>query len=1068
MRRSLDRPKVGLVLSGGISKGLAFPGAIKALEEAGLKIDAVVGTSMGAVIGSFYAAGFSPDTLFSIKSEPSGTGILAGIRWNTLFLDIPEESMLDYNQQTAWGLDTPNNFIPRVNQGGMKSGHNIYRLLNTYLLPATAASGNCFDNLYVPFRAVATDILDAKPQNFEQGNLANTVRASLSFPGFFTPTFIDGKRYRDGGLMRNYPIESLETFTVCDPGNGSEKQGSDEQEKKKPKFDFVLGLDVSNTDTPSIGGQGVLSLISFLEAVHSFIEGMSATINRETFAASEGIYRKCETVEEFLQPCKNCRLLHTKIPVTGGFLEFTAEKVRELYIKGYQSTRNNLCKFFKMEENCDPSKIREAVLKRASDDKDENVRQRAADLASYFAGSALFSPEVAKDIDKQLAGRASGACPEDPKGRTCLAKEILTLSDQLGKVDMQQEARKWERSPGEGTCQNVLEGVKIVYRSSAERSVEIFYDGDEIPVPDKQIIRFLKWFRTALNDNAFPDMIPTYEDRPLFSSAEVVAAADGSITIKLYSWRYAINQFAFFSDLTEQGALCDASVTLWGNKDSFDEIRQSIKTEYSMKDEQGKSQEPWDNDATEKEAGSPWRLNIQSQKAAHCASDWKKVKKEGASSGTGSWKQEFHDFVSERPSSDIMDLATQLSWMTDRLHANGRSEYVRVEQIERDRLAVSEKTNVNKASYVYIFGDYQYDLENKHTFAGKISWYPCKLHTLTTLAVMNPAEDREGYHTGYYADTNVTYFKNTRGGWGGYKNFSITPYAAKRLINFASVEDSEPGRQLSYQDYGLRFVLGIDTGIGPPNAKWYGPQDQRLSTAPFFAAEAHRMSDFSSNDLPGVNATLHNLSTFEAQDIWKLQFGYRVYKIGWLEPAELTFTRVDASQTDPFWIAQIYERMLMPEPSIAATFQWGKIYEGGPHLPVDELFSLGGYYPLSDPKFTGDNRINFSGLQLNQKWGTQVFLLEYDLNIKPLSIQGMELINHNAKLQVDLILSYAGVSTGHLSSKDMDFGWGLRANAFLPVISTLQPKANFTVGGIPFNETSHDNYVIHFSVDIVF
>ncbi len=196
-----DRECIGLVLGGGGARGAAHVGVLEILERERVPICVIAGTSMGAVVGSLYAAGY--------RSAEIGA-ILESVRWSDLFTDDPIRTELPIRRkedQFRYLLDFRLGFrdgritLPR----GAIQGQKFMLMLRRLLLPTWDI--NDFDRLPIPFRAVATDIETGEPVVFASGDLAEAVRASLSVPGAFAPIRVDGRLLVDGGLVNNVPID---------------------------------------------------------------------------------------------------------------------------------------------------------------------------------------------------------------------------------------------------------------------------------------------------------------------------------------------------------------------------------------------------------------------------------------------------------------------------------------------------------------------------------------------------------------------------------------------------------------------------------------------------------------------------------------------------------------------------------------------------------------------------------------------------------------------------------------------------------------------------------------------
>lgn len=191
-------------MSGGGASGIAHIGVIKALEENGIPIDYITGTSIGAVVGAFYAAGYSPEEIEVIFTSKEFK------RWATgeldkdysYFFKEPEEnaSMVTFKlaTDTIWEANLPASFV---------SSESINFGLMTYLSAAGAISKNNFDSLFVPFRCVASDIVSKKEIVFDSGKLALAVRASMAYPLYIKPVSHQKMLLFDGGIYNNFPSD---------------------------------------------------------------------------------------------------------------------------------------------------------------------------------------------------------------------------------------------------------------------------------------------------------------------------------------------------------------------------------------------------------------------------------------------------------------------------------------------------------------------------------------------------------------------------------------------------------------------------------------------------------------------------------------------------------------------------------------------------------------------------------------------------------------------------------------------------------------------------------------------
>ncbi|WP_395693959.1 patatin-like phospholipase family protein [Piscinibacter sp.] len=196
-----ERPRVGLVLSGGGARGLAHVGVLKLLEREHVPVDVITGTSMGAIIGGLYASGMSAAQL---EAE------LLKVDWGSVFASRVDRQLLSQRRKEEDFEISPVIEIG-MHEGelraplGALSGRGLETLLRRYTLPVRDVRN--FDALPIPFRALATDMESGKPVVLSQGDLALALRSSMSVPGVFAPTEVDGRILGDGGLVDNVPVD---------------------------------------------------------------------------------------------------------------------------------------------------------------------------------------------------------------------------------------------------------------------------------------------------------------------------------------------------------------------------------------------------------------------------------------------------------------------------------------------------------------------------------------------------------------------------------------------------------------------------------------------------------------------------------------------------------------------------------------------------------------------------------------------------------------------------------------------------------------------------------------------
>ena len=213
---SIKKPKIGLVLSGGGAKGFAHIGVLKVLEQAGVKIDYIGGTSMGAVVGGLYASGYNATQIDSIFRT---------INFDNLLQDfIPRTSKNFYEKRNddLYAFVLPFYKLKIGIPEALSKGMYNFNLLSA--VTRSVRHIRDFNSLKIPFLCMATNIETGEPVTLNKGNLAYAMIASSAFPSLFSPVEMDGNLLVDGGVANNYPIEEV----------------------KKMGADIIIGVDVQD------------------------------------------------------------------------------------------------------------------------------------------------------------------------------------------------------------------------------------------------------------------------------------------------------------------------------------------------------------------------------------------------------------------------------------------------------------------------------------------------------------------------------------------------------------------------------------------------------------------------------------------------------------------------------------------------------------------------------------------------------------------------------------------------------------------------------------------------------
>ena len=255
------RPRVGLVLGGGGARGLSHVGVLKVLEELRVPIDCIAGTSMGSIIGGLYASGMTPEKMDETLSK---------IDWPQVFTDGPPRADLPFRTKQEQRVLLTNKGVG-IKDGkvqlplGLLQGQNLSLMLEELTLPA--ADVRDFDDLKVPYRAVATDLATGKAVVLDSGELSRAMRASMSIPSALVPVEMDGKLLADGGMADNVPVDVARN--LCKP-------------------DVIIAVDVG---APLVPTEDLTSVLSITEQLTGFLTVRNSEVQLATLGPRDILIR---------------------------------------------------------------------------------------------------------------------------------------------------------------------------------------------------------------------------------------------------------------------------------------------------------------------------------------------------------------------------------------------------------------------------------------------------------------------------------------------------------------------------------------------------------------------------------------------------------------------------------------------------------------------------------------------------------------------------------------------------------------------------------------------------------
>jgi NTE family protein len=234
---NISAQKVGLVLSGGGAKGAAHIGIIKALEENNIPVDYITGTSIGAIIGGLYAAGYTPDEMLNLLlSDEFGYWQSGTIEDDYIYYFKKQDDTPEFLRFSIDLKDTVPVTTNRINilPNSLINPVQMNQAFMALFAQATAMAGWNFDNLFVPFRCMSSDIYNKKAIKWRNGDLGEAIRSSMTFPFFFKPIWKDGVPLFDGGIYNNFPVDVMKADFQPDFILGSAVVGQEQKPSENP------------------------------------------------------------------------------------------------------------------------------------------------------------------------------------------------------------------------------------------------------------------------------------------------------------------------------------------------------------------------------------------------------------------------------------------------------------------------------------------------------------------------------------------------------------------------------------------------------------------------------------------------------------------------------------------------------------------------------------------------------------------------------------------------------------------------------------------------------------------
>lgn len=314
--------KVGVVLSGGGAKGLAHIGALKVIEDAGIRIDYIGGTSMGAIIGGLYAAGYNARQLDSIFSI---------VDFGTLIQDeVPRSAKTFFERDDAekFALTLPFDDFKVTFPSGISKGQNVYNLLSRLLIHVKDV--NDFSELPIPFFCVATNIETGEEVILDRGYLPRALSASSALPSLFSPVTINDIIYIDGGVVNNYPVDEVRAMGADIVIGVDVQHDLWNREKLKSAVDVMLQINSFRT---------INEMVEKKKRTDIYIHPQMDEFSLVSFADERQIVKAGETAAAALIPALQKTALRQKKAIRE---KIELKPVKSFYIKdvGIEGNKN--------------------------------------------------------------------------------------------------------------------------------------------------------------------------------------------------------------------------------------------------------------------------------------------------------------------------------------------------------------------------------------------------------------------------------------------------------------------------------------------------------------------------------------------------------------------------------------------------------------------------------------------------------------------------------------------------------------------------------------------------------
>lgn len=512
----LQAQTVGLVLSGGGAKGIAHIGIIKALEENNVPIDYVAGTSMGAIVGAWYAMGYTPDDMLNLILSDDFSLWSRGIfdeRYVYYFKKPdPTPEIVTFNVALQDSTKFEPHFLPNslINPFPMN-----YAFMSLFAPYSAQCDGN-FDNLFIPFRAVASDVYHKREVVLRDGDLGDAVRASMSFPFVFKPIEIDSVLVYDGGIYNNFPVDVMKSDFNPDIIIGSIVAAKIDKPKEDDLINQIENMVMQKSDYTLDPEDGILmrfdlsdvGLLDFPKArqiakigYDYAMELMDSIKNRIPRELSQ----ETRQLQRMVFKSKTPDLVFDSVSVEGGNHQ-QKEYIRRQFERGDRFTDED---------------AKAAYYKTISDGKISDLIPHAR----YDKESGLFNLDLNAKVHDQLSVGMGGFISSTSSNQICIGAHYRTVSLNSLDVDLTGQIGQSYTSGILSARFDLKTAIPMYLKMQAVASKQKFYQNETLFYSDRMpsfVTQSEQYVKLRLG-------LPF-----LTSSKAVVSVGYGSMTDKYY------------------------------------------------------------------------------------------------------------------------------------------------------------------------------------------------------------------------------------------------------------------------------------------------------------------------------------------------------------------------------------------------------------------------------------------------------------------------------------------------------------------------------------------------------